>query len=1175
MAPGSKQNVDNQLQKLAEENRIIREQLTSLAVLVQDLSNKLTLSASNQTSTTQTEAPQTDESQTVTKQPKVPDKKNLSRSPFPKVQEKEFLEGDVAGRILYLTTEAKKLCQEFTEHSILIELKKAIPWSLVADLDPSASLSLEQFIISITSRFNCEEEIIHTATKLRSFKLDTGKTRTDNISNFVTAVDNFNRRCVLAGPNFTGRIWSRDRVKEHIVSHLGLEKEYAFHFREKWKSLGVGNSPEDWSREKIRAIAAEAEDTYEFLFGNRVQKRVLNANFSAPENNGENRKFQPGICWKCDKGMHRDIEGRWKCSCVATPVCEVSNCGGIHLTKFHDAVIESFLRAQRRNAFRLKRNVESAQTGNSPPIQVTIVSKQLYDHFDDEYKRLLSTKQNLQSFNKTDMKPLGTVQVNIELGSVVISTSAIVLEEAVAPFLLGLDVLKDAIINNRIMELQLGEQRVPLTRFQQADLSSWRKTRPFFYIKIDSEKDFIKTSTKEETKEILEELVDDIEELFKVKLNDCVSNEERSKVLIEKEDLLKIVKEHPNLFSIHSKAAVLKIPPVEFVFKKDMSKEAPKVSKLRPLSKYELDIVKKWLREAVGWKINTRYLEKIKRLKQPTSKTELRSFIGILNWQRRFIPKYSQRIKALTDLLKKDKQVARDWTSEQQSAFEDMKKTLTTSPILHHPNFNLDFITYSDASNTAIGGVLVQLKEGKEVVINYFSRKLSEREQDKGIPEREYMALVETLEDFRSYIYGYKIICKVDQASLKWLTDIESNKKFISYTLRLAEFDYEIELISGSKNKADWISRYVLYTRNSVQANLTSDPFYLLFKDTKTKENERFTFQKKEYILTDFEDGETLKYKGRIVIPAKELYNVAKNIHYEDKNTSHLGVKATSDIFKKIYFCPGWQRVIVDVVGSCNMCKKVKRYTSPVEKNKSLAFSLKKNRSVSMNIFGSNSLPLNKGFNAVLTIIDDFSKYTRFIPLKGKYMQEIVEKFEDEWCFLFGYPKRIHTDNEFRSEFIERWCQEHNIQQTFAAIYSPWQNGRIERTHRFLKEQLLIGKELGKDDWVKQLPNISFKLNSLVKEADILSPVEILMESKDVRNSPGLDVPKSSNTTEDVYEPGDWIYIKCGPRKKFQTDKGPYEILKKLGSNIYIADVEGKPTQISSLHIKKGFVESH
>lgn len=132
---------------------------------------------------------------------------------------------------------------------------------------------------------------------------------------------------------------------------------------------------------------------------------------------------------------------------------------------------------------------------------------------------------------------------------------------------------------------------------------------------------------------------------------------------------------------------------------------------------------------AEGWKISKKFTQSVVEAKEPTSSKEVRSFIGLGSWQRRFIHKFAQVAAQLNEILKQQfikVKFDKLWGGEQNKAFLEIKKRLASTPILAHPHFLQPFRVYSDASKCAIGAVFCQKREGKEKPIAYFSRELAE-----------------------------------------------------------------------------------------------------------------------------------------------------------------------------------------------------------------------------------------------------------------------------------------------------------------------------------------------------------------------------------------------------------------------------------------------------------------
>jgi hypothetical protein len=144
-------------------------------------------------------------------------------------------------------------------------------------------------------------------------------------------------------------------------------------------------------------------------------------------------------------------------------------------------------------------------------------------------------------------------------------------------------------------------------------------------------------------------------------------------------------------------------------------------------------------------------LEAVKNWPSPTDKHQIRRFLGLCTYYRRFISGFADIAKPLTRLTAEKRLF--EWSTETQNAFRALKEALCIAPVLGYPRPGDKFIIDTDASNVGIGGVLSQVQDGKERVVTYFSKTPSKAERNYCVTRRELMAKVKTLEHFHKYLY--------------------------------------------------------------------------------------------------------------------------------------------------------------------------------------------------------------------------------------------------------------------------------------------------------------------------------------------------------------------------------------------------------------------------------------
>ena len=187
---------------------------------------------------------------------------------------------------------------------------------------------------------------------------------------------------------------------------------------------------------------------------------------------------------------------------------------------------------------------------------------------------------------------------------------------------------------------------------------------------------------------------------------------------------------------------------------------------------------------------------------------DIKSFIGLAGYYRKFIENFSSIVSPLTKLLRKDQEFL--WTSLQQESFENLKTCLTNAPLLQYPDFKKPFILTTDASGIGIGSILSQGEVGKDLPIAYASRTLNRAEQNYSTIEKELLAIVWSIRHFRPYLYGREFLIVTDNRPLKWLENHKDlSSRLFRWRMDLEEYDYKIIYKQGKKKtNADALSRY-------------------------------------------------------------------------------------------------------------------------------------------------------------------------------------------------------------------------------------------------------------------------------------------------------------------------------------------------------------------------------
>ena len=204
--------------------------------------------------------------------------------------------------------------------------------------------------------------------------------------------------------------------------------------------------------------------------------------------------------------------------------------------------------------------------------------------------------------------------------------------------------------------------------------------------------------------------------------------------------------------------------------------------------------------------------DKVKAIKEssrPETKKQVRSFLGLAGFYRKFIPDFAVIAAPLTDLTRKGFPNKVEWGDTQELDFITLIKLLTSEPILKLPDISKPFILRTDASDCGVGAVLLQCEGTQKWPTAYASRKLIQRERAYSTVEKECLAIVWAVQKFQRYIYGREFVLETDHQPLIYLNKAKvANPRLMRWALMLQPYRFRIEAIKGSDNVgADFLSR--------------------------------------------------------------------------------------------------------------------------------------------------------------------------------------------------------------------------------------------------------------------------------------------------------------------------------------------------------------------------------
>ena len=494
---------------------------------------------------------------------------------------------------------------------------------------------------------------------------------------------------------------------------------------------------------------------------------------------------------------------------------------------------------------------------------------------------------------------------------------------------------------------------------------------------------------------------------------------------------------------------------------------------------------------AEGRRMDPEKTRAITNMPEPENKQQVKSFLGMISYYGAFVPEMRKYRGPLDELLKQDKPF--EWSKECQTAYQELKKVLTSDLLLMHFDPKLPIIVAADASQYGIGAVLLQkLPDGHIKAVSHASKSLTAAEKRYGQIEKEGLALIYAVRKFHRYIYGRQFSLWTDHKPLlaiygsKHGLPATSVNRLARWALILKAYNFTIEYKRTTEfGQADALSRLIaetvlpeediviaqteLETEHECRAIVAELPLSLNSIASETKNDTILTQvidcvtsgswpSKPDSALARYQSlsaslsvyHKCLVQSNRVVIPQALQQRVLKTLH-----DGHPGSERMKKLAKCYVFWPNMTKDITEYVKHCESCQKSAKLPVKTE-----LCSWPKPSKPWSRIHIDYAGPLNG--KSYLVVVDAYSKWPEVFEMTSTTSSKTMECLTKLFA-QFGNPETLVSDNgtQFTSSEFKSFCELNGINHIRSPPFHPQSNGQAERFVDTLKRSLAKDESLG------------------------------------------------------------------------------------------------------------------